>query len=74
MSPVISLVVLQPVRMKVQKEGAQSFCIYLGFTPCKVEQPLQGMQLQENKDRVKGIPKKLFKKNPYVKTASLLWS
>ena len=60
--------------MKVHKEGAQSFCIYLGFTPCKVEQPLQGMQLQEKEDRVKGMPKKLFKKNPYVKTAPLLWT
>ena len=23
------------------------FCFHLGFTPCKAEQPLQGMELQE---------------------------
>lgn len=38
------------------------------------EQSLQGMQLQEKEDRVKGMPKKLFKKNPNVKTAPLLWT
>ena len=26
------------------------FFLKLGFTPCKAEQPLQGMELQEKKD------------------------
>ena len=37
------------------------------FTPCKVEQPLQGLELQEQEEKDENHGVKLYKKNPRKK-------
>ena len=40
----------------------------MGFTPCKVEQPLQGMELQEKEiQKILKLTENLFRKNLQIK-------
>ena len=44
----------------------------LGFTPCKAEQPLQGMELQEKKHKNIKAYRKSLQKKPTVKRCLLI--
>ena len=40
-----------------------------GFTPCKAEEPLRGMGLQEKEGKAENRRRELFRKNPRKKCA-----
>ena len=44
-----------------------SFFYYLGFTPCKAEQPLRGMELQEKEAQKDQSTQEFYLEEPTVK-------
>ena len=51
---------------------AKQFFFKLGFTPCKAEQPLQGIELQEKKFKKDCRVQKIYLEEPAVKRYLLI--
>ena len=49
-----------------------TFIFYLRFTPCKAEQPLRGMELQEKDRKILKHTGNLFRKKPTSKRCLLI--
>ena len=47
--------------------------IQLGFTPCKTEQPLQGMELQEKETQKDSGTQEIYLERTYSQKMSFSW-